>query len=64
MYFLFRRYSRESGKLSFNNFCRIFDVSEDEYNLIEKNRFVESLSDISVETKKIFFELIMIAAKN
>jgi Ca2+-binding EF-hand superfamily protein len=64
IYFLFRRYSKEMGRLNFNGFCSIFDVSNQEYNLIEKNRFVESLTDISVGTKKLFFELIVKTAEH
>lgn len=52
------------NKLTFNSFCSIFDPVEKEFNLLEKNRFVESLQDIDFLAKKLYFNLILTIMRN
>lgn len=62
VYLLFRRYS--PNKMSFNSFCTMFDTVEREFDLLEKNRFVESLQDVDAGTKKQYFTLLVTIIRN
>jgi Ca2+-binding EF-hand superfamily protein len=49
IYLLFKRYAwHTEGKMDFNSFCNMFDVCENAYSRIEKNRQIKSLADVDV----------------
>ena len=50
--------------MDFNNFCSMFDIIDNNYNLLEKNRLVQQLNDINSATKRQFFNLLKTLAKN
>ena len=65
LYVVFKRYSgRVDGKLSFNQFCHIFDVCSPEYYQIQKNRLVKNLEDVELQTIRNFLKLIKKLVKN
>ena len=42
----------------------MFDIIDNNYNLLEKNRLVQQLNDINSATKRQFFNLLKTLAKN
>lgn len=59
---LFRRYF--PNRMGFNSFCSMFDTVEREFDLLEKNRFVECLQDVDAGTKKQYFTLLVSMIRN